>query len=623
MFAKMPWLKKIIIIASFFCMLLLLMPSLSDALLLSLVGFFMLFLEPDRNLPKISLKKIVLPSAIAVLLLILYLYYLSEFNDISSISFILSSLLYGIVSVVFLYVLVSSCKKAQYTVVKSELTTKVSYKYLIYALIFSILAMLFVSQSSPLYEINYWDDSNIYHTVAKALFNGKLLYRDIHDQKGPLMFFIQIPGVIISADSFTGMYVLETLAFFTWTIITFKTVSLHVKPGIVTYILIPPISLLALITNSFRYGGSAEEFMLPFLGAALYIGLRCIREERSFTLNEAFVVGIISSVVFWTKFNLCGLLLGFVIYVLIVTIQAKKLKELPKLIGVFIAGFVVVGIPVLIYFVIKGSPKTLFDGYFMSNVSVYTDPRKGDMTDAPFIISFIKKQADMFIMNYKYEHLFFMSVLCSLIYFSARKAKKTLLFYILTIGFASFGIFCMGFQMPYYLMGLKAFTVFAMIPLFLLIEKVSDKLTVRVLRPGLAALGMLLITASVIVGSPSMFMLGREKKEYPQYQIAEFIKADGITDPKIINYGFLDSGFYLATGTLPFNNHYCMTSDIEYYSYEQKALVEQQAADYIITKDKIFEWEGYELIFVSSSYEMDWDGRNTVDNTFYLYRRVS
>ncbi|SMC68986.1 hypothetical protein SAMN06296952_2286 [Oscillospiraceae bacterium] len=623
MFANIPWLKKVIIIASFFCMVLLLLPSLSEGLLLSLIGGLLLFIKPDCAFTKISLKRIVSSSVIAVLLLVVYLYYLSQYNDISSISFIMSSLLYGIISVVFIYAFISLCSKADFTGVRSGGSTKVSYKYLIYALIFSVLAMLFVSQSSPLYEINYWDDSNIYHTVAKAVWNGKLLYRDIHDQKGPLMFFIQIPGVIISDDSFTGMYVIEAIAFFAWTVIVLKTVFLFVKPGIATYILIPPISLFALITNSFRYGGSAEEFMLPFLGAALYIGLRCIREERSFTLKEAFVVGIISSMVFWTKFNLCGLLLGFVIYVLIVAIREKKHKELPKLIGMFIAGFFCICIPILLYFAFKGSIKTLFDGYFLSNVSVYVDPRKGSTSDAPFIITFAKKQLEIFMENYKYEHIFFMSVFFSLIVFSARKEKKTFLFFILTLGCAYFGIFGMGFQISYYLMGLKSFMVFAMIPLFLLTEKVSDKLTVRALRPGLAVLGMLLITATVIVCSPSLFMFGREREEYPQYQIAEVIKADGIADPKIINFGFLDSGFYLATDTLPFNNHYCTACDYEYYTYEHKALIQQKAADYIITKDKTYDWEGYELIFVSSSNEMYWNGSFIEEDTFYLYRRVS
>ena len=66
-----------------------------------------------------------------------------------------------------------------------------------------------------------------------------------------------------------------------------------------------------------------------------------------------------------------------------------------------------------------------------------------------------------------------------------------------------------------------------------------------------------------------------------------------------------------------------MTYDYEYYSYEHKALIKQKAADYIITKDKTYDWEGYELIFVSSSYEMYWNGSFIVDNTFYLYRRVS
>ena len=70
---------------------------------------------------------------------------------------------------------------------------------------------------------------------------------------------------------------------------------------------------------------------------------------------------------------------------------------------------------------------------------------------------------------------------------------------------------------------------------------------------------------------------------------------------------------------LQFNTHYCT----KYYFEEQNELIKAHEADYIITKGTTYEWEGYELIYVSSTYEMDWDGRDTVDNTFYLYRRSS
>ena len=624
MFAKMPWLKKIIIIVSFFCMMLLLMPSLSETLLLSLVGGLFMFLGPDRDLPKLSIKRLVFASIMAACLIAFYFFYLAEFNDISSMSFILTYLLYGILSIVFIYLLTISCERVAYSSGSTSDHAKNTHIYSLFAFVFSLVVMLFVSQSSPLYVMNFWDDSNIYHTVARAMLNGKLLYRDIYDQKGPLMFFIQMPGVMLSPRNFWGMYITEAVAVALWIIVSYKCITLFVKPGKITFLLFSPLSMLALISHSFHYGGSAEEFLLPIFGYTLYIGIKCIKEERFFANKEAFIIGVLSSIVFWTKYNLCGIFLGFIVFVIIYAVKCRQLNKLCKLVGAFLIGFFIICIPVGIYYVINGSLKDLFEGYFDSIVSVYIKRNRTmyaesatvRSSDSPFLIGFVKDQVSMFIANYKYEHILFLSFFASFIYLASQKNKKMLMFFILTLGSCSLGIFGMGFQMPYYLMGLKAFVVFAFIPLFILIEKVESKFTNKAMVTFLSAFAALCLTATVIVESPSLFMLGRKRDEYPQFQIADIIAADGISDPKIINYGFLDSGFFLACDVLPFNTHYCT----KYYFEEQNELIKAHEADYIITKGTTYEWEGYELIYVSSTYEMDWDGRDTVDNTFYLYR---
>lgn len=41
------------------------------------------------------------------------------------------------------------------------------------------------TKSSFLYPLNDWVDSNCFYTVGKAMVHGKVLYRDIYEQKGP------------------------------------------------------------------------------------------------------------------------------------------------------------------------------------------------------------------------------------------------------------------------------------------------------------------------------------------------------------------------------------------------------------------------------------------------------
>ena len=77
---------------------------------------------------------------------------------------------------------------------------KIPVAVVVFYAVFAIVAMLFATQSSPLYPINYWDDSNIYRTVGECMVNGKVLYVDVHDQKGLFTYLMEIPGVLISRD---------------------------------------------------------------------------------------------------------------------------------------------------------------------------------------------------------------------------------------------------------------------------------------------------------------------------------------------------------------------------------------------------------------------------------------
>ena len=60
------------------------------------------------------------------------------------------------------------------------------------------------SRSSPLYPLNDWDDVNCFFTVGKAMFSGRVLYRDIYEQKGFLLYVVYGLAWLISRRSFFG-----------------------------------------------------------------------------------------------------------------------------------------------------------------------------------------------------------------------------------------------------------------------------------------------------------------------------------------------------------------------------------------------------------------------------------
>ncbi len=70
--------------------------------------------------------------------------------------------------------------------------------------------------------------------------------------------------------------------------------------------------------------------------------------------------------------------------------------------------------------------------------------------------------------------------------------------------------------------------------------------------------------------------MGYEKEELPQYQFAQIINQT--ENATLLNYGFLDGGFYMAADVLPTTKFFCRlnlrNSDFPEMRKEQERLIE-------------------------------------------------
>ena len=58
--------------------------------------------------------------------------------------------------------------------------------YLLF-LIFSFGILYICTASSPRYATNPWNDANAFLTMGRAMSSGLTIYKDIFEQKGPLL----------------------------------------------------------------------------------------------------------------------------------------------------------------------------------------------------------------------------------------------------------------------------------------------------------------------------------------------------------------------------------------------------------------------------------------------------
>ena len=486
-------------------------------------------------------------------------------------------------------------------------------------LLFAFCTMLFCSQSSPLYSMNYWNDTNLYHTVTKSMLRGKVLYRDIHDQKGPMMFFSYIPSLLISQTGFFGMYIFESVLFFVYLLISIKTISLFRMINTEIVVLLPLFSLTIYTTNAFYLGGSAEEIMLPLSAYAIYIGLRAIINRRMFLPKEAIIIGVLSGITFWTKFTLCGLYLGFLIFVLIYSIKTKRIKELFRLILSYLIAFVATSIPVFIYFLANNSIKYLFSGYFYSNVFVYINARTSNNTMELSSDNVIIKQLSILVQNYDMNQLVALLIFIGIVFILHSKNKHLTTFLFTTLITSYIAIFGSGFMCSYYFLGLAHFSVLGVIPSISIINRTLNIIENKIIKRSILVYSVLIGAACLIIGTPSLFMINNNREDYPIYQFSD--KINSIEDPKILNYGCIDTGIFMATDELPYNTHYCMLSDKEVYIQDQNDLIAEKSPDYIITMDYIYIWDGYRLCDTASIANRDPDGLIVFD-TYFLYEKT-
>ena len=133
-----------------------------------------------------------------------------------------------------------------------QLATKhKNYIYMGLMLLFTAVFITICSENSFLYKMNVWGDVNIYYTVAKSMLRGKVLYRDIYDQKGLYLFAIHMLAVLISDSSYIGMYLFELLFGFTFAISMYKILGLFMPSEKRKCIYVTIIMLLLYISPSF------------------------------------------------------------------------------------------------------------------------------------------------------------------------------------------------------------------------------------------------------------------------------------------------------------------------------------------------------------------------------------
>lgn len=485
---------------------------------------------------------------------------------------------------------------------------KLSVYNIIFLFILSVAAITVCSKSSPLYPMNNWDDANCFFTVGKSVMNGKVLYRDIFEQKGPLLYFIYSFAYLISDSSFLGVYFIEIAACFLFMLFSAKIILLFCDKKAV--LLLPVVTAVIFGSAAFEQGGSAEELCLPLIACAVYMGLKAVLSRKPMNGFEWFVTGVTSGMVLWIKFSLLGFYIGMGVFMLVFYFKNKWNNRILRSFAFLFAGEVFAALPVVIYFIINRAVKYLFEVYFYCNMFVY--PIRDSQSGFISLIFNLNNGFGSFVWNFGLCLLF---MVFGLVYLFIR-SKSLFAFYLSTSVVSFLFLYAGGRRYTYYSFILAVFAPMGLVMLYKLMSLVTKKKkSPRKAAMYSAAVAVFVVSIVVmVIASPNTYMIGYAKEELPQYKFNDIIsRTEGAS---VLNYKFLDGGFYTVGGSIPQCRFFC-GFNIPYSVDEQDKYAAEGRTDYIITCNKKYDFENYECIS-SEKFE----SRRKVFSTYYLYKKI-
>ena len=487
----------------------------------------------------------------------------------------------------------------------SKKETKVSD--LFYLFLLSVVSITLLAKSSPFYPFNDWVDPNTMFSVGKGMLNGMVPYRDLYEQKGPLLLALHALEALISFDTLKGIWIIEIAACFFTLLCLYKI--LHPWLAKKTLIALPLLTAVMYVSRAFVAGDSAEEMSLPLLTYGLYIGINAIRNNRLPSGKESFLIGLTSGCILWIKFSHLGFYAGWFLFFMITALRRKQGRQLIQMLVFIFCGVITASLPVFLYFLINHSVGIFLECYFLNNIRYYP---AFSAASGPFrhlinlwrgFLRFVEANPALLIFT-----------AAGLIWCFLHKEKKVGIFMLLTLCTGFIVMFISGVSFPYYVFLYGSFSVFGV----LWIKDIHLRI-----KNGLSAAGIVsffLCAAVCLLFSTNTYLLAFNTEDFPQIKVKEVIESSGIKDPTILHYGLLDAGFNLPTGLIPRQRFWCSFNlKLPEMETAQKQYIEQGETDFVITcHEPLYETKNYQLV---GTYPGDFsiEGNSSL---FFLYQRT-
>lgn len=489
-----------------------------------------------------------------------------------------------------------------------------------FCLLAAAAVLMICSTNSFLYPMNPWVDVNCFITVARGWMNGMAPYRDLVEQKGPLLYFIHMIGLLLSPRSYHGFFVLEVVftACSAW--LGWRILRLYAPKASVGWV--APVLALICASRSFEYGDLAEEWCMPMILLSVYAALSHWRTGREISLKGYALHGFLAGCVLWIKFNQLG---AHFIFMAVLAIEAVVADRSPvralKMCGAFLLGMLAASLPWLIWFAAAGALGDMIGMYFTGNIfgyGIYKDP---------LLLRIAKGLAS----GANSSRLLFALLACGAAAVLAaprkRMGRMEKIWLILAAAAMTAMVYGGGVHFRYYLQGLAPLAFFGALPAAWAgewLRKRMGRFGVRRIV-GLAACAVLLAAGMGLAwrGFRHRGSIGRAYELTDHGQITAAICQS--EDRTLLNAGCLDLGFYFTADVLPVNRFFCRLNYLrKEAAIDQGAVLSENRVHFAVTWKTPLERYADDINRAAGTEIMDIGGYRQMmrQGPYYLYERI-
>lgn len=210
-----------------------------------------------------------------------------------------------------------------------------------------VFVTLFSRATSFLYIFEGADPS-IFKQMGLAVLKGKTLYIDYFDNKGCLLYFIHAFGLWLGGNFI--ILLMQALSLTVTLAIWNKMLALYQNRR--QRIICLCVALFMLVCF-YGAGDQTQEWCLPFISYPLLVFTRAHKDKLDVRLGQMLLIGLCFGIITFIQVNNAAAFLGFVAYLWIQYLLHKEFGKLFRSIGYFLAGWLMIAIPCVLYFYLK------------------------------------------------------------------------------------------------------------------------------------------------------------------------------------------------------------------------------------------------------------------------------